>query len=462
MKQTATTPSAFATENGKRQRYLICGLSRRAINSYIYPLLGILEKRNTEDFSHHGEIVGIFDVDEERVQAFCKAQRLKLPFYDAAHGIEAAIADARPDAVIVAGPDDTHLEHILAGLRHNLRVIAEKPMVINCAEMRAVLEAEEASRGQLVAAHNYRYAPINRELKRLVQSGRLGTITNIEFVYNLDTCHGPSYFERWNRSRSRSGGLTIHKSVHHLDLINWLVGSPPVTVFARGALNYFGPQGFHKPEAADGSEPSAGWAKAHCPYFKRHRSPQLGGTGDGRLREGMLPYRVQYPEENYIYDREIDIEDTYSAVIGYECGASMSFSCNFSTPWEGYQLAINGSEGRVEASYRTIPDETGNERPMRRLDSLTFFPLFGGREEIAIPQAKGGHGGSDPLLQYDLFVGPGAEGVALGLSANAREAALAIAAGEAIWRSAVDGCVHYPLALLGVESACQNGVEVQR
>jgi len=445
MENLANTRLPVSDGSQRRVKYLICGLSRRAIASYIYPLLGIKAKRNTEDFSACGEIVGIFDIDRERVETVCATHALELPFYDAARGLDEAIERALPDALIVAGPDDTHHQHILAGLRYGLRVIAEKPVVINCKQMQAVLEAEKVSRGSLIVTHNYRYVPINSQLKRLVQSGRLGQITNVEFVYNLDTFHGPSYFERWNRSRSRSGGLTIHKSVHHLDLINWLVGSSPETVFACGALNYFGPHGFHKQIPPGGGEASPGWERDHCPYFKRHREIH----SSAHSLPGRLPYGSQYPRDTYIYDREIDIEDTYSAVIKYASGVSMSFSCNFSTPWEGYQLAINGSLGRVEASYRTVPDDTGHERPTRRADSLVFMPLFGGREELPIARVAGGHGGSDPLLQRDLFVGPGAESRALGLPASAREAALAIAAGEAIWRSARDGCVYYPRELLG-------------
>ena len=79
-------------------------------------------------------------------------------------------------------------------------------------------------------AFNYRYTPTHKMIKRMISDGKLGRITNIEFIYNLDTFHGASYFYRWNRSRSHSGGLCIHKCCHHFDLINWMIADAPVEV----------------------------------------------------------------------------------------------------------------------------------------------------------------------------------------------------------------------------------------
>ena len=49
------------------------------------------------------------------------------------------IRENRLDVLLVAGPDYSHCDRILAGLRHNLRVVAGKPVVINCEEVRRIL-----------------------------------------------------------------------------------------------------------------------------------------------------------------------------------------------------------------------------------------------------------------------------------------------------------------------------------
>src|SRR5690606_19729196 len=76
------------------------------------------------------------------------------------------LTQTRPDAVIVTGPDDTHVEHILAALAANLDVITEKPMVSTAADAVRVLEAERASHGSVRVTHNLRYTSRHREIQK--------------------------------------------------------------------------------------------------------------------------------------------------------------------------------------------------------------------------------------------------------------------------------------------------------
>ena len=431
-------------------RYAICGLSVRAIYHFILPLLG--KSSAGQDFSDNAELVGILDPDRERVEKFAQKFALKIPWFSPEQGAEVMIAETQPDVLLVAGPDHTHCEYILAGLQHHLRVISEKPVVIDSAQMRKVLAAERKSRGSLTVTHNYRYADTSRLIKNLLLQDKVGRVTNIEFVYNLDTRHGASYFYRWNRRRANSGGLSVHKSVHHVDLINWLLGSSPETVFAFGALNYYGANGAHRPQSGAHEPFSLAKTREQCPYFQQHYgskgySPELPLTPGWDTLD--LPYRAQYPNDRYIYDPEIDIEDTYSAVIRYRNGASMTYSCNFSTPWEGYTLAINGTKGRLEASHHSNPDPTGLTSTPAGNDKVTIMPLFGGREEYEVPVSEGGHGGADPLIRRDLFLAPSQESLGLGLPSDSYAGAVAVATGEAIWRSVREGRPYSIAELLG-------------
>ena len=45
---------------------------------------------------------------------------------------------------------------------------------------------------------------------------------------------GPGFCRRWHRYKDKSGGLLVHRSTHHFDLMNWWVDSTPVTVAANG------------------------------------------------------------------------------------------------------------------------------------------------------------------------------------------------------------------------------------
>lgn len=422
----------------RRTRYAICGLSSRALGMYALPLLGSPLFPEYGDFSQYGELVGILDIDLQRLQAFNDLHGVSVPAYTP-YDFHRMVTEVAPDVVIVTGVDSTHAEYIVGALEHDLDVITEKPMVIDCEQARAVIRAERKSRGSVRVTHNARYAQPHLQIKRMIQQGLLGRITNIEFTWNIDTYHGSSYFYRWNRDRARSGGLSITKGCHHFDLINWWLNEVPQQVFAYGALNYYGANSPHNPSVRDGKARSPEEQKQLCPYQLRWHAPGEEPPRDDHLRAREralnLPYAVEYPPDRpmYIYDKEIRIEDTYSVVVRYRGGTSMSYSANFSAPWEGYILGINGTHGRLETIHYTA--HTRCPFPVSEGQQITYYPLFGERQVHETRRTMGGHGGADPSLRHELFVGRLPESEELGLAAGSLEGAYAVAVGEAAWRS---------------------------
>jgi predicted dehydrogenase len=418
-----------------RTRYAVCGLSNRAIGAYIPAL--------TKDdlIARYGELVAIVDVDTTRMDAFTAQQGLDVPSYTAAD-FERMVEETRPDAVIVTTPDGTHADYIVQALAHDLDVITEKPMVIDSQQAKAVIDAEAASRGTVRVTHNYRYTQAHMQIKRMILDGMLGRITNVELAWNIDTYHGSSYFYRWNRDRAMSGGMTITKGSHHFDLLNWWLGDLPQQVFAYGALNYYGSQSPYNPSTTDGKDYSVAEQRRRCPYRRHWLEDAADLPEDDHLkptdRRYRLPNPAQYPDDTpiYIYDDEIDIEDTYSAVIRYRNGATATYSANFSAPWEGYVLAINGTKGRIETTHYTAPSRC--PFPASERQPITYFPMFGQRQVHETRTAAGSHGGADPLLLRSLFIGQSEEHRALDLMASSRDGAYAVAIGEAVWRSAAE------------------------
>lgn len=419
-----------------KTRYAVCGLSTRGIEQYVLPLLG-KSTAGSPDFSDRAELVGVVDPDAIRVRTFCEKLGVRLPHY-AVTDLPRMLAEQHPDTLLVVGPDGTHCQQIVAGLKGGCDVIAEKPMVISSQEARQVRAAERETGRRVRVAFNFRYAPASLQMKRMILQGKVGAITSVEFTYNCDTWHGSSYFYRWNSRRAMSGGLNISKGVHHFDLINWLLADVPEEVFAFGALNYYGKNGALRPRDTQGRPLDPVREKLRCPIFQKWYAGKVPPESND-IRTGWdrfdLPYGTLYPpaERRYIYDDAIDVEDTYSAVVRYRRGASMSYSCNFCSPWEGYILAINGTAGRLEIVHHADPASGKREPPSG--GQITFFPLFGGKEVTTIPPVTGGHGGADAAIQRDLFVTPSEETQSLALIAGSEAGALAVAVGEAVARS---------------------------
>ena len=332
--------------------------------------------------------------------------------------LAAAIAAHDVERVIVTSPDFTHAGYVVAALEGGADVVVEKPLTTTEDGVRAIAEAVERTGRSVTVTFNYRYSPRNSALKEVIASGRIGEVTSVHFEWLLDTAHGADYFRRWHRDKSNSGGLLVHKSSHHFDLVNWWLSDAPTRVFASGGLRFYGAE--NAARRGLGPRPSR-------------------GTGDSPLRDAFSLdlradpalrglYLEQEGHDGYLRDRDvfdpgITIEDTLSLVVDYQRGASMSYSLNAHSPWEGYTVGVNGTKGRAELTVvergavllgddgRTVVDPSANPD---RVDRESGRPIgerivvqehFGSAVEVPIPEAEGGHGGGDAELLREVFAG---------------------------------------------------------
>jgi len=263
-------------------------------------------------------------------------------------------------------------------------------MVVDEQQCQAVLDAEKRTGRKIVVTFNYRYAPKHQKIKELLLAGAVGKITSVDFSWYLDTTHGADYFRRWHRLRSRSGSLWVHKATHHFDLVNWWLDADPVLVSAFGSLQRYGTKG---PFRSTNCRPCP--HKSDCKYhWDITKSPNLVKLyvdceqADGYLRDGC------------VFKEDIDIPDTMNAVVKYSTGVTMSYSLNTFMPIEGYRIAFNGTEGRLEVrDYERQPWQVALESDMQLIKN------FGERQTIEIPKATGGHGGGDDVLRDLVFRG---------------------------------------------------------
>ncbi len=410
------------------QRIVVCGLSNRAFEMFIRPIV--------TKFSRENEIVGLLDSDQRRVD-LCKERFPELAFLPSytPEQFSKMVNETNATTVIVTSRDDTHVDYILQGLEHDLDVISEKPMVTTTSDANRVLEAEAKSKGKVRVAFNYRYSPFHRKIKEMILADKIGRITSIDLNWYIDTYHGASYFKRWNRIRDYSGGLSVHKSTHHFDLVNWWIDQKPEQVFAYGALNYYGKESELNPSPVDNRFCGTCMEKRTCDYYMRwNNRTDSSSVKDDHIKVEEKQNYTNYRPDACIFDHEIEIEDTYVATVKYDRGALLSYSINFSLPYEGYRLAINGTKGRIETQEFHELSRVPFPVPKQTID---YYPLFGSKEMIHVIETEGGHGGGDPIIQEDLFLGVD-PGRSYDILAGAEAGAYSIAVGEAVWKSSLE------------------------
>lgn len=384
------------------KRYAVVGASNRGIYMFLEQL--------RETYRNHGTVVAMLDKDRGRMRRYNESRNLNIPTYTDGE-FDRMVAEQKPDVIIVACQDGMHHHYIIEGLKHGLDVITEKPLTIDEEKCTALARAQAAGKGKVTVTFNYRYAPAATKIREIIESGKIGRVVSVDLNWYLDTYHGSSYFQRWNRLREVSGGLSIHKACHHFDLVRWWIGQRASEVFAFGDRKFYGPKGVHNPlgpeQIGDGRTCPTCDRRRDCRYYLRWNREELRRGQVGAKVDEFVDAQQQY--ENYtprqcIYDPQINIEDTYAVVVRYDGGAYLNYSLNASVPYEGYRLGINGTEGRID--YTEYHAANRAPFPVPPQQPVVFIPMFGGRETIDVINYGGGHGGGDPLLLDELFIGP--------------------------------------------------------
>ncbi|MFD1953576.1 Gfo/Idh/MocA family protein [Paenibacillus thailandensis] len=409
-----------------KKKYALVGTGGRA--EFFYSAIAT-------DYKETSELVAFCDINQIRMDY---ANRRLTEKYDY-HAVNTYKADRfddmikteKPDVVIVTSVDRTHHTYIIRAMELGCDVITEKPMTVDEKKCQEILDAVERTGRNVRVTFNYRYAPHHTKARELIADGTIGKVTSVHFEWLLNTKHGADYFRRWHRDKRNSGGLLVHKSTHHFDLVNFWIGSQPESVFAYGDLLFYGRENAEARGVTKFYDRATGHPNAEGDPFALPLD---------RNEHLKAMYLDAEPEDGYRRDQSvfgdgISIEDTMGVLVRYKNNAIMTYSLNAYLPWEGYRIAFNGTKGRIEMSIveQSYVNSGGkkSEEGALKAKTIKVFPMFAEPYEVDVEEGAGGHGGGDPVLLNDLFGTPvedkfkraanhidGARSILTGIAAN--------------------------------------------
>jgi len=395
-------------------------------------------KTLVQDFPDIIEFVGLCDINPGRLEYARDYMGVACPTFT---DFEKMVNETRPDLVIVTTKDSTHHEYIIKGLDMGCDVLTEKPLTTDEDKCQAILDAERRSNNKLIVGFNYRWGPYFTKIKELLQSGAIGRVSSVDFHWYLNTYHGASYFRRWHGLRQAGGSLWVHKATHHFDLLNWWLDSDPEEVFAYGDLEFYGSNG---PFRGDKCRTCA--HKSECKFY-------WDITRDKRAMDLYVKneHYDGYIRDNCLFRPEINIYDKMSAQIKYRDNTYVNYSLTTYSPYEGWKIAFNGTEGRIDA-WLDIPfmnNENISQSDMHELemsqgdeklhsDPVILHKLWSDYKVQQVDYQKGGHGGGDKLLHEQIFKTPGKKDP-FDRPAGIRDGAMSILIGIAARKSIESG-----------------------
>lgn len=432
---------APCTASPRHRRAAVIGLGARA-QMFTEALAG--------PYADRIELAGFCDVNTHRMAVHndwltaAHPGRTPVPAY-APEGFEEMLRRERVDLVVVTTVDRTHDDYIVRALEAGCDVVTEKPMTIDADRARRILDAQRRTGRSVRVAFNYRYNPVHSAVRELIASGEIGEVGSVHFEWLLDMRHGADYFRRWHRDKANSGGLMVHKATHHFDLVNWWLGSRPATVYAQGGLFFYGDEAGRRRGLARDYDRAHGSAAAKDDPFAIHLADSSVLTSlylDAEHEDG-------YHRDQNVFAPGVTIEDDMAVLVRYASGATLTYHLTAYAPWEGYRIAFNGSEGRIEL----LVEESTWTRPEMRTDgaSAVMHGATVGDEagrtellvrrawepprEVKVPTGEGGHGGGDVRMLADLFGERPTADDPLGRAADGVDGARSLVTGLAANRS---------------------------
>ncbi|MFC7465007.1 Gfo/Idh/MocA family protein [Brachybacterium sp. GCM10030252] len=278
--------------------------------------------------------------------------------------VDQLLAGHDVDAVMILTPDYAHAEVALKTLEAGLPTFCEKPMAIRLEDTDAMLAMARDKRARLYIGHNMRHMPVVRQLKEIIDSGRIGRVRAI-WCRHFVGAGGDFYFKDWHAERDKAMSLLLQKGAHDIDVIHWLAGGYTRRVSGIGDLAVYG-------DIIDRRDNS---------------DRRMGDWYD----EDTWPPTAQ-KELNPV----IDVEDISMLSMTLDNGVLASYQqCHF-TPdyWRNY--TVIGDAGRIE----NMGNDGGDQ--IHIWQSRRSGPGRPDAVEV-IERAEGWHGGADPRLVAEFL-----------------------------------------------------------
>lgn len=179
-------------------------------------------------------------VDGLSMVAFCDvagaaAQKLCNDFDGdyATDDAERIFTDDSIDAVYICTHHDTHAEFCIRSAQAGKHILVEKPLALTTAECVEIGRVVEETGVTLMTAFKMRYYDMLLKAKALIPEPLVVTIQMMDNRWADD---------HWANDPIKGGGNVLSQGVHSCDILRFVAGGDPVSVYAVGA-NYYQPSG---------------------------------------------------------------------------------------------------------------------------------------------------------------------------------------------------------------------------
>lgn len=175
-------------------------------------------------------IAGITSLDRKSAEAL--AAQHNVPVYESFDELLNAV-----DVVDICTPTYLHHAMALAAARQKKHVVCEKPLALNAADAREIVDTALQMGVKLLVGHVVRFFPEYAQAKSIVSQGQIGDVAVVRLTRcSFKPARGKP--DSWFHDVSKSGGMMLDLMIHDFDYARWVAGEV-VSVYARNIGNQF-------------------------------------------------------------------------------------------------------------------------------------------------------------------------------------------------------------------------------
>ena len=200
---------------------------------------GLIGRKHLAHIAKHADfdLVAIADVNRDAVAA----QYPGIPvFADAREMMDTA----KPEAIIIASPNQLHSENGIDCARRGIHCIIEKPVTDTVDSAMALLAAVKSSGIKTLVGHHRRHHQQVGVFKQLLADQALGPIVGVSGIWA--TYKPAAYYEAGPWRKQIGGGVLLINLIHEIDFLRFTLGE----IVAVSAMSANTQRGFVVEDAA--------------------------------------------------------------------------------------------------------------------------------------------------------------------------------------------------------------------
>lgn len=179
------------------------------------------------------EFTAACDIVPENIESLLARHGLEGNSTIARYTDHRKMLDEHPELelVAIATSSGAHAGIALDCIDRGVNVIIEKPMAMSMADADEIIRRSGAKGVKVCACHQNRFNIAVQKTRRALEEGRFGRLSHgsIHVRWNRNR----SYYEQapWRGTWAEDGGCLMNQCIHGIDLLRWMMGNEPETVY---------------------------------------------------------------------------------------------------------------------------------------------------------------------------------------------------------------------------------------